>query len=244
MLAVDDLNVSYGNISALRGVSLHVEAREIVAVIGPNGAGKSSLLNSIAGAVPIIGGTIQFEDNQIAGKPPEDLVRLGISLVPEGRHIFSGLSVWENIRIGAVARKDRTAISEDAERVLETFPVLRERLKQPAGKLSGGEQQMLAISRALLARPRLLLIDEPSLGLAPLVVDEVYRAVAGLREEGVTILLVEQSATRALQFADRIYVLNTGSIVMSGTSDELREATDFEDAYFGYGTGSHDTSSK
>jgi len=236
MLVLDDVKVSYSNILALRGVSLHVETREIVAVIGPNGAGKSSLLNSIAGAVQIVGGAIRFEDSPIAGKSPEDLVRLGVSLVPEGRRIFAGLSVWENIRIGAVARKDRTAISQDIERVLETFPVLQERLKQPAGKLSGGEQQMLAISRALLARPRLLLIDEPSLGLAPLVVDEVYRAVGELREGGVTILLVEQSATRALQFADRIYVLNTGAIVMSGSSDELRNAADFEDAYFGYGT--------
>ena len=236
MLAVDNLKVNYGNISALRGVSLRVDTREIVAVIGPNGAGKSSLLNSIAGAVPIIGGTIQFEDSAIVGKSPEDLVRLGVSLVPEGRRIFSGLSVWENIRIGAIARKDRAAVPEDVQRVLEIFPVLQERLKQPAGKLSGGEQQMLAISRALLARPRLLLIDEPSLGLAPLVVDEVYRAVAELREGGVTILLVEQSATRALKYADRIYVLNTGAIVMSGTSDEMRKATDFEEAYFGYGT--------
>ena len=238
MLALDDVKVSYSNILALRGVSLHVETREIVAVIGPNGAGKSSLLNSIAGAVQIVGGAIRFEDSPIAGKSPEDLVRLGVSLVPEGRRIFAGLSVWENIRIGAVARKDRAAISQDIERVLETFPVLQERLKQPAGKLSGGEQQMLAIGRALLARPRLLLIDEPSLGLAPLVVDEVYRAVGELREGGVTVLLVEQSATRALQFADRIYVLNTGAIVMSGSSDELRNAADFEDAYFGYGTSS------
>ena len=234
MLAIHDLRVSYGNIAALRGVSLDVEERGIVAVIGPNGSGKSSLLNTIAGVVPSAGGTIRFDNTTLARKAPEDLVRLGISLVPEGRHIFSGLSVSENIRIGAVARKDRRAIADDVERVLTMFPVLRERLDQPAGKLSGGEQQMLAIGRALLARPRLLLIDEPSLGLAPLVIDEVYRAVAELRDGGVTVLLVEQSAARALQAADRTYVLNTGAIVLSGTSDELRAAAGFEEAYFGY----------
>ena len=234
MLVINDLRVSYGNIVALRGVSLDVDARGIIAVLGPNGAGKSTLLNAIAGVVPNAGGTILFEGTTLAGKVPEDLVRLGISLVPEGRHIFAGLSVSENIRIGAVARKDRRAIADDVERVLTMFPVLRERLDQPAGKLSGGEQQMLAIGRALLARPRLLLIDEPSLGLAPLMVDEVYRAVAELRNGGVTVLLVEQSAARALQAADRTYVMNTGAIVMSGTSDELRAAAGFEEAYFGY----------
>ena len=234
MLVINDLRVSYGNIVALRGVSLDVDARGIIAVLGPNGAGKSTLLNAIAGVVPNAGGTILFEGTTLAGKAPEDLVRLGISLVPEGRHIFAGLSVSENIRIGAVARKDRRAIADDVERVLTMFPVLRERLDQPAGKLSGGEQQMLAIGRALLARPRLLLIDEPSLGLGPLMVDEVYRAVAELRNEGVTVLLVEQSAARALQAADCTYVMNTGAIVMSGTSDELRAAAGFEEAYFGY----------
>ena len=234
MLVINDLRVSYGNIVALRGVSLDVEARGIIAVLGPNGAGKSTLLNAIAGVVPITGGTILFEGTTLAGKAPEDLVRLGISLVPEGRHIFAGLSVSENIRIGAVARKDRRAIADDVEHILTMFPVLRERLDQPAGKLSGGEQQMLAIGRALLARPRLLLIDEPSLGLAPLMVDEVYRAVAELRNGGVTVLLVEQSAARALQVADRTYVMNTGAIVMSGSSDELRAAAGFEEAYFGY----------
>ena len=234
MLVIKDLRVSYGNIVALRGVSLDVEAREIITVLGPNGAGKSTLLNAIAGVVPNAGGTILFEGTTLAGKAPEDLVRLGISLVPEGRHIFAGLSVSENIRIGAVTRKDRGAIADDVERLLTMFPVLRERLDQPAGKLSGGEQQMLAIGRALLARPRLLLIDEPSLGLAPLMVNEVYRAVAELRDGGVTVLLVEQSAARALQIADRAYVMNTGAIVMSGSSDELRAAAGFEEAYFGY----------
>lgn len=234
MLVINDLRVSYGNIVALRGVSLDVEAREIITVLGPNGAGKSTLLNAIAGVVPNAGGTILFEGTTLAGKAPEDLVRLGISLVPEGRHIFAGLSVSENIRIGAVTRKDRGAIADDVERLLTMFPVLRERLDQPAGKLSGGEQQMLAIGRALLARPRLLLIDEPSLGLAPLMVNEVYRAVAELRDGGVTVLLVEQSAARALQIADRAYVMNTGAIVMSGSSDELRAAAGFEEAYFGY----------
>ena len=234
MLATEDLRVTYGNILARGGVSLRIEEREIVAVIGPNGAGKSSLLNAIAGVVPPASGSIEFEGQAIAGIAPEELVRLGISLVPEGRHIFGGLTVAENIRIGAVARRDRGAIDGDVDRVLAMFPVLRERLRQPAGKLSGGEQQMLAIGRALLARPRLLLIDEPSLGLAPLVVSEVYRAVADLRAEGVTILIVEQSATRALEAADRTYVLASGSIVMAGNAAELRAEAGFEDAYFGY----------
>lgn len=234
MLATEELRVTYGNILALGGVSLRIEEREIVSVIGPNGAGKSSLLNAIAGVVPVASGSIEFEGQTIAGTAPEELVRLGISLVPEGRHIFGGLTVAENIRIGAVARRDRGAIDGDVDRVLAMFPVLRERLRQPAGKLSGGEQQMLAIGRALLARPRLLLIDEPSLGLAPLVVGEVYRAVADLRAEGVTILIVEQSATRALEAADRTYVLASGSIVMAGNAAELRAEEGFEDAYFGY----------
>ena len=234
MLATEDLRVTYGNITALGGVTLHIEEREIVSVIGPNGAGKSSLLNAIAGVVPPASGTIEFEGRSIAGVAPEDLVRRGISLVPEGRHIFGGLTVAENIRIGAVARRDRAAIEGDVERVLDMFPALRERLRQPAGKLSGGEQQMLAIGRALLARPRLLLIDEPSLGLAPLVVSEVYRAVDDLRAGGVTILIVEQSATRALEAADRTYVLASGTIAMAGSAAELRAAEGFEDAYFGY----------
>jgi len=234
VLATEDLRVTYGNITALGGVTLHIEEREIVSVIGPNGAGKSSLLNAIAGVVPPASGTIEFEGRSIAGVAPEDLVRRGISLVPEGRHIFGGLTVAENIRIGAVARRDRAAIEGDVERVLDMFPALRERLRQPAGKLSGGEQQMLAIGRALLARPRLLLIDEPSLGLAPLVVSEVYRAVDDLRAGGVTILIVEQSATRALEAADRTYVLASGTIAMAGSAAELRAAEGFEDAYFGY----------
>ena len=234
MLATEDLRVTCGNITALGGVTLHIEEREIVSVIGPNGAGKSSLLNAIAGVVPPASGTIEFEGRSIAGVAPEDLVRRGISLVPEGRHIFGGLTVAENIRIGAVARRDRAAIEGDVERVLDMFPALRERLRQPAGKLSGGEQQMLAIGRALLARPRLLLIDEPSLGLAPLVVSEVYRAVDDLRAGGVTILIVEQSATRALEAADRTYVLASGTIAMAGSAAELRAAEGFEDAYFGY----------
>ena len=236
MLATEDLRVTYGNISALAGVTFRIEEREIVSVIGPNGAGKSSLLNAIAGVVAPASGTIEFEGRTIAGSAPEDLVRLGISLVPEGRHIFAGLTVAENIRIGAVARRDRGAIDGDVDRVLTMFPALRERLRQPAGKLSGGEQQMLAIGRALLARPRLLLIDEPSLGLAPLVVNEVYRAVAELRADGVTVLIVEQSATRALEAADRTYVLASGAIVMAGRAEELRSEAGFEDAYFGYKT--------
>ncbi|MFM9844707.1 MAG: ABC transporter ATP-binding protein [Dongiaceae bacterium] len=237
MLAVGNLHVSYGSIVALRGVSLRVAEGEIVAVIGPNGAGKSTLLLTIAGIVRAKQGSIEFAGGSVTGAAPERLVAAGLSLVPEGRHIFGSLTVAENIALGATTRSDRAAISADTQRVLDLFPVLRERLRQRAGKLSGGEQQMLAIARALLAKPRLLLLDEPSLGLAPLVVKQVYDAIEELRRGGVTILIVEQSVGRALKVADRTYVLNSGAVTISGRSAELQGTAAFDTAYFGAMSG-------
>jgi branched-chain amino acid transport system ATP-binding protein len=237
MLEVSQLEVSYGNIAALRGVSFEVRSGEIVAVIGPNGAGKSTLLLSIAGVVAAKAGDIRLAGESVRGLAPEHLVVKGISLVPEGRRIFGSLTVGENISLGATVRTDRAAVATDIERVLALFPVLRERFGQRAGKLSGGEQQMLAIARALLARPKLLLLDEPSLGLAPLIVAQVYDTVLELRQQGVTILVVEQNVHRALSAADRTYVLNTGTVVMGGRSAELHGAAAFEAAYFGLDRG-------
>jgi branched-chain amino acid transport system ATP-binding protein len=237
MLEVSRLEVWYGNIAALRGVSFEVRSGEIVAVIGPNGAGKSTLLLSIAGVVAAKAGDIRLAGESVRGMAPEHLVAKGISLVPEGRRIFGSLTVAENISLGATVRTDRAAVASDIERVLALFPVLRERFGQRAGKLSGGEQQMLAIARALLARPKLLLLDEPSLGLAPLIVAQLYDTVLELRRQGVTILVVEQNVHRALGAADRTYVLNTGTVVMGGRSAELHGAAAFEAAYFGLDRG-------
>jgi branched-chain amino acid transport system ATP-binding protein len=233
MLAVADLQVSYGNVAALRGVSLEVGQGEVVAVIGPNGAGKSTLLLSIAGVVRPGRGMVRFAGTPATGLTPERLVAMGISLVPEGRRIFGSMTVAENIRIGATARADRGGVEADVERVLAMFPILRERFGQKAGKLSGGEQQMLAIARALMARPKLLLIDEPSLGLAPLVVAKVYDAVRAMQRDGVTILVVEQNVHRALAAADRTYVLSSGAVTMAGRSSDLAAAAGFDEAYFG-----------
>ena len=234
MLKVSDLHVSYGNVAALRGVSIEVQAGEIVAVIGPNGAGKSTLLLTIAGVVKPARGAVALEDNSILGIAPERLVTRGLSLVPEGRHIFASMTVAENIRLGGTGRQDKPAIAQDRDRVLAMFPILQQRLQQKAGQLSGGEQQMLAIARAIMARPRLLLIDEPSLGLAPLIVNQVYEAVSALRDGGVTVLVVEQNVHRALAVADRTYVMNSGSVTMAGRSSELKTADGFQEAYFGF----------
>ena len=208
LLSVDDLHVSYGGIAALKGVSISIDDGELVAIVGPNGAGKSTLLRTIAGLnVPRQGSLL------LRGKPPERLVADGISLVPEGRHIFGSLTVEENIRLGATTRTGRLAVKTDIERMLSLFPILKARFRQRAGQLSGGEQQMLAIARALMAAPRLLLLDEPSLGLAPLIVDALYETFTELRTGGLTVLVVEQSIRRALRAADRAYVLHTGRIV-------------------------------
>jgi branched-chain amino acid transport system ATP-binding protein len=237
MLSVEGLHVSYGSVAALRGVSIEVAAGEIVAVIGPNGAGKSTLLRSIAGLIAPARGTIRFDSVSIGGRPAERLVAQGLSLVPEGRRIFGSLSVAENITLGATPRRDRQAVAADLERMLTLFPILRERFRQKAGKLSGGEQQMLAIARALMAAPRLLLLDEPSLGLAPLIVKRVYEVIAELRRTGMTVLVVEQAVHVALGAADRTYVMNTGAIVMAGASAALSGTPGFEDAYFGAAAG-------
>jgi branched-chain amino acid transport system ATP-binding protein len=233
VLKISDLFANYGNVAALRGVSLEVGAGEIIAVIGPNGAGKSTLLLAIAGVVKARSGSISFDGNDIALMQPEALVSKGLSLVPEGRHIFGSLTVAENLALGATVRRDWKEIASDTDNVLTMFPVLKDRYRQRANKLSGGEQQMLAIGRAMLARPRLLLLDEPSLGLAPLVVNHVYQAVVELRRSGVTVLIVEQNATRALATADRTYVLNSGEIVMAGKSTDMAGTVAFEAAYFG-----------
>ena len=233
MLAVNDLHVNYGNVAALRGVTLDVSEGEIVSAIGPNGAGKSTLLLTIAGVVRASRGEVRFAGAPTSGLTPERLVATGIALVPEGRRIFGAMTVAENIRIGATTRRNAGEVADDTDRVLAMFPILRERFGQKAGKLSGGEQQMLAIARALMARPRLLLIDEPSLGLAPLIVAKVYETVREMQRGGMTILVVEQNVHRALEVADRTYVLSSGAVTMSGRSSELMAAQGFDEAYFG-----------
>ena len=233
MLEIDDLWFSYGSISALRGVSLRVAEGEIVGLIGANGAGKTTTLSAVAGLVEPRKGDVRFEGRSLRGAGPEKVVRRGIALVPEGREIFGSLSVGENLLLGATIRRDRKEVSADRDRIVERFPVLGDYFDRPAAKLSGGEQQQLAIARALMGRPRLLLLDEPSLGLAPLVVDLVFEILAELRGEGVTVLLVEQNAARTIGFADRTYVLRTGEVAASGTAAELAEQTDIADLYLG-----------
>jgi branched-chain amino acid transport system ATP-binding protein len=225
--------VRYGAIAALRGVSLRVEQGEIVGLIGVNGAGKSTTLMTIAGVLQPRGGTIDFQGESIVGSPPEDIVRKGIALIPEGRRIFPGLTVEENLRLGGSIRSDRSAVQRDLDEMCQRFPVLADRLSQAAGTLSGGEQQQLAIARGLMSRPTLLMLDEPSLGLAPQLVDEMFRLVAQLHTTGVTILLVEQNVERTLDIAGRVYLLNTGEVEFEGMASELRERVDFESAYLG-----------
>ena len=236
MLEVRDLRVNYGAVAALRGVSLSVGEGEIVAVIGANGAGKSTLLWSVAGVVRPRSGTIEFRGERIDGKRPEHIARSGISLVPEGRHIFGSLTVKENLQLAAAHRSRDTEDGNGLDLALERFPFLAERLGSPAGQLSGGEQQQLAIARALLARPRLILLDEPSLGLAPRLVELVMNELAQLREAGITILLIEQAVGVAVELADRTYVFRNGVVDLSGTRDELMTSTDFAAAYLGQAT--------
>jgi branched-chain amino acid transport system ATP-binding protein len=235
LLRVDALVVRYGPIVAVREVSLHVEQGEIVALLGANGAGKSSFLNAIAGLVPAVGGRIAFRGQEIGGLPPERIVKGGLALTPEGRRVFPRLSVADNLRLGAVPQRSLAAVDEARRRVLELFPVLRERSDQIAGTLSGGEQQMLAIGRSLMAGPELLLLDEPSLGLAPILVDQIFELLARLREQGTTILLVEQNVHRALELADRAYVLVNGRVEREGPAAELRASAEIERAYLGIG---------
>jgi branched-chain amino acid transport system ATP-binding protein len=232
VLAICDLQVYYGAIHALKGVSLEVAGGEIVAIIGSNGAGKSTLLRTISGLVRPRSGTIEFEGRSIVGLRPAQIVVAGISHAPEGRRIFTNMSVLDNLQLGAFTRKD-AGVAEDLEYVLKTFPRLNERLHQNAGTLSGGEQQMLAIGRALMARPKLMLMDEPSLGLAPTLVTEIFAIVRRINDQGGTILLVEQNAHRALEVAHRGYVLETGSIVLSGAGHELLSSAAVREAYLG-----------
>jgi branched-chain amino acid transport system ATP-binding protein len=233
MLAVEGLAVRYGSISAVRDVSLYVEQGEVVGVIGPNGAGKTTTLSAIFGLVRAAAGTIQYEGKSLLGLNPEAVVRRGIALVPEGRHIFGTLTVAENLMLGSTPRADRRTYRDDFDALFERFPILETYLDSPAGRLSGGEQQQLAIARALLSKPKLLLLDEPSLGLAPRVVDLVFEIIGELRDEGVTVLLVEQNAARTVEFADRTYVLRDGAVRHSGTREELVDRLDLAHAYLG-----------
>ncbi|MGD9538701.1 MAG: ABC transporter ATP-binding protein [Alphaproteobacteria bacterium] len=238
LLNVDNITVHYGRLAAVRNVSVTVDEGEIVCIVGPNGAGKSTTLLSVSGILSPTEGTITFGERNITGANPENVARLGISQVPEGRHVFTSLNVEENLRIGTRIRKDRAEIEKDYKMVLEMFPVLAERRRQPAGKLSGGEQQMLVIGRALLTRPRLMTIDEPSLGLAPRIVDRVYEVLAELRERmGLTLLIVEQSSERALKAADRLYVLRSGQIQLVGDAKDLQDGEKVKQAYFGFTEG-------
>jgi branched-chain amino acid transport system ATP-binding protein len=233
MLSVEGLEVRYGRIVAVHDVSLEVHEGEVVGLIGPNGAGKTSTLSAIAGLVRPAAGRIRFEGNDLVGRVPEQIFRYGLVLVPEGRHVFATLTVGENLGLGLGIRPDREQAARDMERELERFPVLRRTKDTMAGALSGGEQQQLAIARALIARPRLLVLDEPSLGLAPLVVDEVFAVLEQLRRDGVTVLLVEQNATRTLRFADRSYVMRNGTVALAGTEAELGATAELESAYLG-----------
>jgi branched-chain amino acid transport system ATP-binding protein len=232
LLAVDGLTVGYGAVIAIRDVSLRVAGGEIVATLGPNGAGKTTLLRAIAGALKPQRGSVTFDGRPLTGLAPEDVVRRGVALVPEGRHVFPKLTVEENLVIGGAARKDRDELRVDAERLLTRFPILGERAKQLAGTLSGGEQQQLAIARALMSRPRMILLDEPSLGLGPIFVDRIFELIAELREQGTTVLVVEQNVHRALDVADRAYVLSVGSVVASGSTEHLMES-ELERSYLG-----------
>ncbi|MDP1797652.1 MAG: ABC transporter ATP-binding protein [Planctomycetaceae bacterium] len=233
MLSINDLSVSYGSIQALRGISLHVEAGEIVTLIGGNGAGKSTTLRTVSGLLSPRSGQIQFEGQAIQGQPPHLIAQRGLVHVPEGRGIFANLTVEENLQLGAYFRHDKAGIRTDRERALTLFPRVRERLQQQAGTLSGGEQQMLAIARALLSRPKLLMLDEPSLGLAPQIVQTIFQVIREINQEGTTILLVEQNASMALQVAHRAYVLEVGCIQMEGDAKALAASDDVRKAYLG-----------
>ena len=232
MLELDDVHTYYGNIEALKGISIEVEEGEIVTLIGSNGAGKSTTLRSISGLTPPRVGSIRFQGKEIGETAPQDIVRLGISQSPEGRKIFPRMSVRENLDLGAYLRRDAD-VDPDLERVFSLFPRLKEREKQKAGTMSGGEQQMLAMGRALMARPKLLLLDEPSMGLAPVLVERIYETVEEINKQGTTILLVEQNANFALGVSNRAYVLEVGAITLSDQSAALRENPDVQKAYLG-----------
>lgn len=233
LLNVNGLKVHYGGIQALSGISFQVEKGQIVSLIGANGAGKSTTLRAITSLVPMAGGRIEYEGVDISSLDTQQMIQRGIVLVPEGRRVFPNLSTLENLKVGAYTRRDAAGIAGDIEKVYTLFPRLKERHWQLAGTLSGGEQQMLAVGRALMARPKLLMMDEPSLGLAPLVVRDIFQTVLTLHGEGITILLVEQNANAALKIADRGYVLETGRITITGTGKELLENPKVREAYLG-----------
>ena len=233
MLEIKDLNVHFGVIQALQGISLTVGDGEIVTLIGANGAGKTTTLRTVSGLKKPTSGSILLDGKDITHTSPRDRVKLGMSQVPEGRRVFPGMTVLENLELGAYLRRDRAGIAQDLKMVYERFPQLADRKRQTAGTLSGGEQQMLAMGRALMSRPKILFLDEPSMGLAPLLVQEIFDIIQDINRSGTTILLVEQNASMALQVANRAYVMETGSIVLSGTGEELSRSDDIKKAYLG-----------
>ncbi|MDD4569112.1 MAG: ABC transporter ATP-binding protein [Tepidanaerobacteraceae bacterium] len=233
MLVLDNIETHYGNIRALRGISLDVKQKEIVTIIGANGAGKTTTLKTICGLVPPTSGKIHFQNNDITGKAASDIVGTGIALVPEGRRVFPRMTVLENLQLGAYLNKDRQAVKNDLEKVFKLFPILKNRIKQISGTLSGGEQQMLAIARALMARPKLLLLDEPSMGLAPKIVANIFDIIKQINREGTTILLVEQNARMALSIAHKGFVIETGKIVLQDTAENLLKDEEVKKAYLG-----------
>lgn len=233
MLKVDNIDVYYGAIHAIKGISIEVPKGEIVTLVGSNGAGKSTTLRTISGLMKPKNGTILFEDKNIVGVPAHKIVGMGLCQVPEGRHVFANMSVMENLELGAYLRNDKDGIARDLEDVFKKFPRLLERKDQISGTLSGGEQQMLAMGRALMSRPRLLLLDEPSMGLAPLLVKEIFNIIKEINESGTTVLLVEQNANMALSIANKAYVLETGRIALAGTAQELASSEAVRKAYLG-----------
>jgi branched-chain amino acid transport system ATP-binding protein len=233
MLEITNLNVHFGVIHAIKGISFTVNEGEIVTLIGANGAGKTTTLRTISGLKKPTSGTITFEGNDITNLDARQRVKIGISQVPEGRRVFSTMTVLENLELGAYLRRDKAGINKDYQMVFERFPILADRKKQMAGTLSGGEQQMLAMGRALMSRPKLLFLDEPSMGLAPLLVQEIFDIIKDINDKGTTILLVEQNASMALQIADRAYVMETGKITLSGTGKELIQSEEIKKAYLG-----------
>jgi branched-chain amino acid transport system ATP-binding protein len=233
LLEVTEIHTFYGNIEALKGISLKVEEGECVTLIGSNGAGKSSTLRSISGLTPPRQGSIRFKDKEITETPPQEIVSMGVAHAPEGRHVFPRMTVYENLMLGAYLRKDQSEIASDMDRVYSLFPRLKERERQKGGTMSGGEQQMLAIGRALMARPTLLLLDEPSMGIAPILVERIYETIAEINRQGTTILLVEQNANFALDVSSRGYVLETGSVAVADQSSALRENPEVQRAYLG-----------
>lgn len=234
LLQVRDLRVSYGGIQAVKGVSLEVFAGELVCLIGSNGAGKTTTMKAITGTQPLSGGDVLYQGQSLSGKGAWDLVGQGLAMVPEGRGVFARMTVFENLQMGAYLRDDRAGIAQDIERMFTLFPRLKERRQQLAGTLSGGEQQMLAMGRALMSRPRLLLLDEPSMGLSPIMVDKIFEVIQMVAREGVTLLLVEQNASRALQIASRAYVMESGEISMTGPAQEMLNDPKVREAYLGH----------